>query len=118
MAFSKHIPMKNYLFISAFILVSAFTKAQDTIVLDTIYANDQKNVALFFPKTIRQGITGLDNFVFTYNRDNEQYLGLLQAKPEKESNLLVVNRDGSVFAYIIKYKERLSKLNFFYPDVK
>ncbi|MCM4156248.1 DUF4138 domain-containing protein [Gramella sp. AN32] len=107
--------MKNHLFISAFILVSTFTKAQNTIVLDTIYANDQKNVALFFPEPIRQGITGSDNFVFTYNREKEQHLGLLQAKPGKESNLLVVNRDGSVFSYIIKYKERLSKLNYFIP---
>tara|TARA_R110002051_G_scaffold194984_1_gene263217 strand:- start:2020 stop:2853 length:834 start_codon:yes stop_codon:yes gene_type:complete len=107
--------MKNHLFISVFVLMSTFTKAQNTIVLDTIYANDQKNVALFFPEPIRQGITGSDNFVFTYNRDNEQYLGLLQAKPGKESNLLVVNRDGSVFSYIIKYKERLSKLNYFIP---
>lgn len=107
--------MKKYLFISVFILVSAFTKAQNAIVLDTIYANDQKNVALFFPEPIRQGITGSDNFVFTYNRENEQYLGLLQAKPGKESNLLVVNKDGSVFSYIIKYRERLSKLNYFIP---
>jgi len=105
--------MKNHLFISAFVLMSTFTKAQNTIVLDTIFANDQKNVALFFPEPIRQGITGSDNFVFTYNREKEQHLGLLQAKPGKESNLLVVNRDGSVFSYIIKYKERLSKLNYF-----
>ncbi len=115
MGILKRTLMKNHLFISAFILVSTFTKAQNTIVLDTIYANDQKNVALFFPEPIRQGITGSDNFVFTYNRDNEQYLGLLQAKPGKESNLLVVNKDGSVFSYIIKYKERLSKLNYFIP---
>ncbi|MDL5512436.1 DUF4138 domain-containing protein [Arenibacter sp. M-2] len=107
--------MKNYLFISAFLLVSTFIKAQNYNLLDTIYANDQKNVALFFPEPIRQGITGSSNFVFTYNRDNEQYLGLLQAKPGKESNLLVVNRDGSVFSYIIKYKEGLSKLNYFIP---
>ena len=107
--------MKNYLFISVFILVSTFTKAQNILALDTIYANDQKNVALFFPEPIRQGITGSDNFVFTYNRENEQYLGLLQAKPGRESNLLVVNRDGSVFSYIIKYRERLSKLNYFIP---
>ncbi|MGB3150202.1 MAG: conjugal transfer protein, partial [Maribacter sp.] len=37
--------------------------------LDTIYANDQKNVALFFPNSIRQGITGASHFVFTYNRE-------------------------------------------------
>jgi hypothetical protein len=107
--------MKKYLFISAFILVSSFTKAQNTIVLDTIYANDQNNVALFFPEPIHQGITGSDNFVFTYNREKERYFGLLQAKPGKESNLLVVNNDGSVYSYIIKYKERLSKLNYFIP---
>lgn len=115
MGILKRTLMKNHLFISAFILVSTFTKAQNTIVLDTIYANDQKNVALFFPEPICQGITGSDNFVFTYNREKEQHLGLLQAKPGKESNLLVVNRDGSVFSYIIKYRERLSKLNYFIP---
>ncbi len=83
--------------------------------LDTIYANDTKNVALFFPEPIRQGITGSDNFVFTYNREKEQYFGLLQAKPGKESNLLVVNRNGSIFSYIVRYKKQLSKLNYFIP---
>ena len=97
--------------------VSTFTKvnAQATHVLDTIYANDTKNVALFFPEPIRQGITGSDNFVFTYNREKEQYFGLLQAKPGKESNLLVVNRNGSIFSYIVRYKKQLSKLNYFIP---
>ncbi len=83
--------------------------------LDTIYANDTKNVALFFPEPIRQGITGSDNFVFTYNREKEQYFGLLQAKPGKESNLLVVNRNGAIFSYIVRYKKQLSKLNYFIP---
>ncbi len=83
--------------------------------LDTIYANDTKNVALFFPEPIRQGITGSDNFVFTYNREKEQYFGLLQAKPGKESNLLVINRNGSIFSYIVRYKKQLSKLNYFIP---
>tara|TARA_R110002051_G_scaffold63132_1_gene114892 strand:- start:12510 stop:13334 length:825 start_codon:yes stop_codon:yes gene_type:complete len=83
--------------------------------LDTIYANDTKNVALFFPEPIRQGITGADNFVFTYNREKEQYFGLLQAKPGKESNLLVLNKNGNIFSYIIRYKEKLSKLNYFVP---
>lgn len=83
--------------------------------LDTIYANDTKNVALFFPEPIRQGITGSDNFVFTYNREKEQYFGLLQAKPGKESNLLVINRNGSIFSCIVRYKKQLSKLNYFIP---
>ncbi|MDT0651762.1 conjugal transfer protein TraN, partial [Zunongwangia sp. F297] len=91
------------------------TAQQQPIPLDTIYANDTKNVALFFPEPIRQGITGSDNFVFTYNREEEQYFGLLQAKPGKESNLLVVNRNGSIFSYIVRYKKQLSKLNYFIP---
>lgn len=42
---------------------------QQIKALDTIYANDKKNVALFFPNQIRQGITGANHFVFTYNRE-------------------------------------------------
>lgn len=89
---------------------------QPVILLDTIYANEHKNVALFFPEPIRQGITGSDNFVFTYNREKEQYFGLLQAKPGRESNLLIINTDGSVFSYIVRYSERLTKLNYFIPE--
>ncbi len=108
--------MKNSIII-VLVFISAFAKvnAQTTHLLDTIYANDTKNVALFFPEPIRQGITGSDNFVFTYNREKEQYFGLLQAKPGKESNLLVINRNGSIFSYIVRYKSQLSKLNYFIP---
>lgn len=83
--------------------------------LDTIYANDKKSVALFFPTPIRQGITGSRHFVFTYNTETEQYLGLLQAKPGATSNLLVIGNDGSVFSYIIAYNKSLKKLNYFIP---
>lgn len=108
--------MKTFISISILVLVTAFAKAQKLpVTLDTIYANDTKNVALFFPEPIRQGITGSDNFVFTYNREKEQYFGLLQATPGKESNLLVVNRNGSIFSYIVRYKKQLSKLNYFIP---
>jgi len=114
----------NYIFIMVFIFAfaprlcsaQATAHAQTKHVLDTIYANDNKNVALFFPEPIRQGITGSDNFVFTYNREKEQYFGLLQAKPGKESNLLVVNKNGSIFSYIVRYKKQLSKLNYFIPS--
>jgi hypothetical protein len=109
--------MKTYIISAALIVCFACAKAnaQTTHVLDTIYANDTKNVALFFPEPIRQGITGSDNFVFTYNREQEQYFGLLQATPGKESNLLVINSNGLVFSYIIRYKKQLSKLNYFIP---
>ena len=116
--------MKNSILIIAVIFISALAPRlcsaqaiaqEQPVTLDTIYANDTKNVALFFPEPIRQGITGSDNFVFTYNREKEQYFGLLQAKPGKESNLLVVNRNGSIFSYIVRYKKQLSKLNYFIP---
>ncbi|HEA30023.1 MAG TPA: DUF4138 domain-containing protein [Leeuwenhoekiella sp.] len=110
--------MKAYILILAFILAITKASAQQSVTLDTIDANDQKNVALFFPEPIRQGITGSDNFVFTYNRNKEQYFGLLQAKPGMESNLLVVNRNGSVFSYIVRYKKQLDRLNYFIPKSK
>ena len=96
------------------IAIALFTNlvvAQQT--LDTIYANEKKNVALFFPEPIRQGITGTPNFVFTYNREKEQYFGLLLATPGTESNLLAITKNGQVYSYILKYKEQLPKLNYF-----
>ncbi len=84
--------------------------------LDTIYANDRMNVSLFFPNPIRQGIVGADHFVFTYNRDKEQYFGLLQARPGEQSNLLVVTNDGQAYSYILKYSDNLPKLNYFVTE--
>jgi len=103
--------MKNYIIYTIALVFSNTAIAQQK--LDTIYANDKKNVALFFPEPIRQGITGASNFVFTYNREKEQYFGLLQATPGTESNLLTVTKNGQVYSYILKYKEQLSKLNYF-----
>ena len=107
------------LMILSFILISgtsiqARTRSQSSpIKLDTIYANEHKNVALFFPSPIRQGVVGSENFVFSFNRDLPQYFGLLQAKPGRESNLLVVTTDGTVYSYIIKYKAQISNVNYF-----
>ena len=102
--------MKTYIAL-AILICSNVAMAQK--ILDTIYANDTKNVALFFPKPIRQGITGTENFVFNYNREKEQYFALLQAKPGTISNLLTVTNDGQVYSYILKYSEILPKLNYF-----
>jgi len=116
--------MKKHSFISGFLVIATFTNlaAQEinaqNPVLDTIYANDNKNVALFFPEPIRQGITGSENFVFTYNRETQQHLGLLQATPGNESNLLIIGNSGSIFSYIIRYSEQLEKLNYFIPGTK
>lgn len=110
--------MKKQLLICSILCVAAFSNAQNDMVLDTIYANDKKNVALFFPNTIRQGITGSDNFVFTYNREKGQYFGLLQASLGEDSNLLVITNDGQVYAYILKYTDTISMLNHFISETE
>ncbi|MFC4218951.1 DUF4138 domain-containing protein [Flagellimonas marina] len=81
--------------------------------LDTIYANESKNVALFFPSTIRQAVVGNDDFVFSYDREEAGYFGLLQGVEGVESNLLVITSDHQVYAYILKYSKELSQLNHF-----
>ena len=57
-------------------------------VLDTIQANSQMNVALFFPSPIKQAITGNTKAIFTYNREEAQYFGLLQSTANTITNLL------------------------------
>lgn len=109
------------LFASMFFATLLETQAQENMllqskVLDTIYANEHKNVALFFPEAIRQGITGAPNFIFTYNREKEQHFGLLQATPGEESNLLVIGAKDGVFSYILKYKETLNDINYFFDE--
>nr|WP_293297152.1 DUF4138 domain-containing protein [Allomuricauda sp.] len=108
--------MRRYTLLIALLLTLSQVHSQNTHILDTIYANETKNVALFFPEPIRQGITGSDDFIFTFNREKEQHLGLLQAKPGKESNLLVINKNGAIFSYIVKYKAKVSKLNYFIEE--
>lgn len=105
--------MKRYLLISAIILTGTHLYSQEAERLDTIFANEHKNVALFFPQPISQGITGASHFVFTHNRERQQHFGLLQAKPGTESNLLVIDAGGAVYSYILKYKKDLSRLNYF-----
>ena len=108
--------MKNYLFLFVFIMVFVFSQAQSIKALDTIYANDQKQVAMFFPSSITQGITGSENFVFTYNREKQQNFGLLQATPGEESNLLVIGDNGAIYSYIVQFNKHLSRLNYFIHD--
>ena len=111
----KTILMKKCIIILLLILSKSMF-AQKT--LDTIYANEKKNVALFFPNPIRHGITGADHFVFSYNREKEQYFGLLQATPGTESNLLTITSDGQVYSYILKYSNEPLKLNYSIPKNK
>lgn len=94
-------------------LLAVTSQAANYKTLDTIYANEHMNMALFFPSKIKQGIVGNDNFAFTYNREKGQTLGLLKAVPGKDSNLLVITEDGSVYSYMIRYAKELEYLNRF-----
>lgn len=100
------------LFIMGMVLVNA-SFAKEPQELDTIYANNTMNMALFFPSDIRQGIVGSENFVFTYNREKGQTLGLLKASKGAQSNLLVITTDGRVYSYIIRFSDTLEELNRF-----
>ena len=107
--------MKNYIhFLILFLLGLNDLGAQ--LPLDTLYANETKNVALFFPSQIHQAVTGSSHFVFTYNREKGQYFGLLQAQPGAVSNLLVITKDGHVYSYLLQYAKDLPRLNYFVPQ--
>tara|TARA_E500000318_G_scaffold111941_1_gene132800 strand:- start:731 stop:1543 length:813 start_codon:yes stop_codon:yes gene_type:complete len=107
--------LKHICLCSLVLMLSIGAYGQNT--LDTLYANDYKNVALFFPSPIRKAITGHQNFVFTYNRDHEAHYGLLQATPGKESNLLVITSDESVYSYNLAYSKDIPRYNYFIgPD--
>ncbi|WP_268225171.1 DUF4138 domain-containing protein [Sinomicrobium oceani] len=103
--------MKTYISILSFLMFTGQIMAQKP--LDTLYANEGTTVSLFFPEPIRQGISGNAHFVFTYNKETPQYMGLLKAAPGADSNLLVLTTDGRVYGYILKYREKLSRLNYF-----
>ena len=104
--------MKNTIIILGMLLAVA-SQAANHKTLDTIYANEHMNMALFFPSNIKQGIVGSDNFAFTYNREKGQTLGLLKAVPGKDSNLLVITEDGSVYSYLVRYAKELEYPNRF-----
>ncbi len=109
--------MKNYLhFITGAILLlltGTPVIAQEPGISDTIYANEQNQVALFFPSPIRQAITGNSQTIFTYNKNQLQHFGLLQAMEGAETNLLVIDQQGLVYSYLLKYRKKLSRFLYF-----
>ncbi|MBO0341496.1 DUF4138 domain-containing protein [Flagellimonas profundi] len=81
--------------------------------LDTLYANAQMNVALFFPSPIKQAITGNENAVFSYDREEAHYFGLLQAIKGTTTNLWVMTLDGYAYEFKVAYKDRLPRTHLF-----
>ncbi len=86
--------------------------------LDTIYANEQHAVALFFPSPIRQATVGNAHFNFRYNKEEAQTLGLLQATPGADSNLLAITQDGRVYSFLLKYAKSPRQLTYFIEKSK
>lgn len=78
-----------------------------------IYANPRKNVSVFFPETIRQGITGTTDYTFTYNTEISQFFGVLKAVKSTDSNLLIITNEGQIYSFVLKYKYKLPTLNYF-----
>lgn len=81
--------------------------------LDTIYANDRQVVSLSFTDAIQTGMTGSPDFAFSFNREQAENLGLLQAEKGQESNLLVRTTSGNLYSFILVYRKHLSRLHYF-----
>lgn len=81
--------------------------------LKTIFTNEKEAVALFFPHTINQGLTGSENFTFSYNMDSPQHVGILQGVKGNRSNLLVITENGDVYSYRLTYRKILDTVNYF-----
>lgn len=81
--------------------------------LDTLYANAHQVVSLSFTEPIQKGLTGSPHFTFSFNREQSETLGLLQAEKAQESNLLVCTADGTLYSFVLAYRENLSRFHYF-----
>jgi len=84
--------------------------------LKTIFTNERDPVALFFPGTISQALTGSENYTFSYNRDSPQRVGIVQGIRGKNSNLLVITEAGDIYSYRLAYRKVLDTLSYFIKD--
>ena len=102
------------LFLTAvFLVIHTGTYAQKP---RTIFTNEKDAVALFFPNTISQALTGSENFTFSYNRDSPQHVGIVQGIRGDKSNLLVITENGDVYSYRLAYSKVLDTLNYFVAE--
>ncbi len=76
-----------------------------------IEANDTHNVNLFFPDAISKFILGSPNFKFTFEPNTQ--IGSIQSKKGKDSNLTVITVDGSIYSFLLHYKDHISNYNIF-----
>ena len=96
-----------------FVITGGYSqRVSEDVKLDTLFANEQMQVALFFPFSIKQAVTGTPRMSFTYNKEYPQKLGLLKAQPGEPSNLLVIDQKDNVYSFILKYRKELPELNY------
>ncbi len=106
--------LKFTLFLLIGIIVNTLlSQEQPRKIRDTLFANSDKTVALFFPDPIRQGIVGTANYAFSYNRKQSQYFGLLQGQPGPISNLLIVTHSGDIYSFVLKYTKEIEDDHYF-----
>lgn len=98
--------MKNIFLHS--LLCSCLTQSI-TAQTDTLLVNSTHTMVLFFPSPISWAITGTENFTFSFNTDSANSLGILQATPGPESNLLVLTEDGKSYMFELQYVPHLLK---------
>ena len=78
----------------------------------TLYASDHYNTLVVFPSAIKQAVAGSDDFLFSYNTDQPQKFGLLKGRPGKESNLIVITGEGTIYSFVLKYRDSLARFNY------
>ena len=102
--------MKNYLKILLGMLgMGSALQAQATEKIDTLFVNAHQVVMLVFPEPIRQAVVGDAHFVFTYNKESGQYMGLVQGTEGVDSNLFVITTSGTIYSYTLAYKAQLEQ---------
>lgn len=102
--------MKKFFLVPIY-LWATVSFAQTT--LKTLYCNELQNVALILPNEIQQAVTGSENFVFSYNKNSLDSLGLLQGRRGPDSNLIIRTMDGNLYSYLLKYKDTLQQFTYF-----
>lgn len=102
--------MKKYVkILLGMIGMGSALQAQAIEKIDTLFVNAHQVVMLVFPEPIRQAVVGDAHFVFTYNKESGQYMGLIQGTEGVDSNLFVITTSGTIYSYTLAYKVQLEK---------
>ena len=105
--------MKFPIFCLFVLITSPLLRGQQP--LDTLHGNERQVLSLFFESPIQKAVVGAPSYAFTFNRENPEPLGLLQATPGPKSNLLVLTQDGGIYSFVVAYRDSITDLTRFVP---